>query len=471
MTDLDVLKLSASAVLNRLRAGELSSLEVTSAAIEALEERGKALNAVVEIDADRALDAAKACDRERTAGHSRGLLHGLPLAHKDMFYRAGRPSACGTRILRDFVPQTTATVLAKLDQAGAIDLGRLHMVEFALGLTGHNDITGTPRNPWDPEHITGGSSSGPAATVAARANYMTLGSDTGGSIRGPAACCGIVGIKPTYGNVSRFGAMPLSNSLDHIGPLARSSQDLALMLQTIAGHDPADPTTSRRTVPDYTAVLGQPIKGLRIGIAAQAYEEPIESEVQHRCEASLEVLRSLGAEIVPVELPAFEPANSLRRLIMFAEAASLHRRWLQTRRHDYNPQTLARLEPGCAIDGVDYLNALRARGPMLKDFVGRIFDAVDVLHTPCLPDPVPRIDESDTGGSQGFVELVNRMGYFICPFNYLGLPAMSVPVGFLTNGLPAAMQLVGRPFDEATLLRVAHAYEQETGIMNLGPED
>lgn len=243
------------------------------------------------------------------------------------------------------------------------------------------------------------------------------------------------------------------------------------MLHVIAGHDPNDATTSRRAVPDYAGSLEHPIKGLRIGVNAQDYEEPVDAEVQHRADASLEVLKSLGAEIVRLGLPAFEPFNSLRRLIMFVEAATLHRRWLQTQRQHYNPQTLARLEPGCAIDAIDYQAALRVRAPMLREFVSSVFDKIDLLHTPTLPDPIPRIDESDTGGSQKFVELVNRMGYFVCPFNFLGLPAISVPIGFLDNGLPAAMQLVGQPFDEATLLRVGNAYERETGVMTHGPDD
>ncbi len=471
MSSAELLALGAAEIALKIEIGETSSREVTEAMIDGLETKGRALNAVVAIDAEKALETADAMDSDRARGHVHGPLHGVPMAHKDMFYRKGRACLAGTRILDGFVPDRTAHVLSRLDGAGAIDVGRLHMVEFALGLTGHNPITGTPRNPWNHDHIPGGSSSGPAATVAARVNYMTLGSDTGGSIRGPAACCGIVGIKPTFGRVSRYGAMPLSTSLDHVGPLARSSMDLALMLRVIGGHDANDATTSRRPVPNYPALIDRVIRGMRIGICAQDYEEPVDPEIAQRLEASLEVFKSLGAEIVPVELPPFEPSNSLRRLIMFAEAASLHRKWVTTRRQDYNPQTLARLLPGFAVEAPDYVSALRARSRVVKDFVHQAFANIDVLMTPCLPDPIPRIDDTDTGGSLKFVELINRMGYFICPFNYLGLPAMSVPIGFSSSGLPVAMQLVGRPFDEISLLRVGHFYEKETGIMAHGPDD
>ena len=248
MTDLAGLSLSevAAAIATR----RISSLEATQACLDALDQAGPALNCVAGVDHEAALAAAAAADEELAAGRVRGPLHGVPLAHKDMFYRAGRPAACGSRILADFVPDHTASVLARLDAAGALDVAQLNMVEFALGTTGHNEITGDVRNPWNPAHIPGGSSSGPGAAVAARAVFGALGSDTGGSIRLPAACCGLVGIKPSYGLVSRHGALPLSFTLDHVGPLTRTVGDCAMLLQAIAGHDPRDPTTAARPVPD-----------------------------------------------------------------------------------------------------------------------------------------------------------------------------------------------------------------------------
>ncbi|MGD9510799.1 MAG: amidase, partial [Geminicoccaceae bacterium] len=260
----ELLGWSLAELARRLRAGEVSSREATKIVLAALDGRGRELGAVARLDPERALAAAGEADARRLRGEPLGPLHGVPLAHKDMFYRAGELSEFGAALMRGHRPDETATVLTRLDAAGALDAGRLNMVEFALGITGHNDHTGHPRNPWDPRYITGGSTSGGAAAVAARLIAGTLGSDTGGSIRYPAACCGLIGLKPTYGRVSRFGCMPLSHSLDHVGPLARSAEDTALLLQVIAGHDPKDPTTSTRPVPNYLAGLHRGVSGLRL---------------------------------------------------------------------------------------------------------------------------------------------------------------------------------------------------------------
>ncbi len=468
MSDWALRDRSLTEIAAAIRSRELSSLEVTQAILRALEEKGPTYLAVAGLDAERALETARVCDAELARRHLRGPLHGVPLAHKDMFYRAGRVSACGTRVRRGWVADTTATVLARLDRAGAIDVGRLNMVEWALGLTGHNAITGTPRNPWSLEHITGGSSSGPVASVAARLNYASLGSDTGGSIRFPAGCTNLVGLKPTYGRVSRYGAMPLSPSLDHVGPLTRTVEDAALFLEVIAGRDADDPTTSLREVPAYTADLRQSVQGLRVAVPRR-HEVPIDDAVQGLLDAGLEVLRAMGARLVPIDLPSFELMNLWRRQVMMAEAAAIHRHWLTTRRDEYAPTTLARMEPGLTIAAVDYLEALRRRGPAAESFVDATLAAADALYLPVLPGPVPRIAESDIGARDDWVEFINRLGWFMGPINYLGLPALALPIGFTPDGLPNAMQLVGRPFDEATLLRLGWAYQQETGFPRRAP--
>jgi aspartyl-tRNA(Asn)/glutamyl-tRNA(Gln) amidotransferase subunit A len=459
---------SLTEIAQAIRTGEVSSLEVIDAILRALEEEGPIYLAVAGLDAGRAREQAALCDAELARRQTRGPLHGVPMAHKDMFYRAGRVTACGTRIRKGWVASTTATVLTRLDHAGAIDVGRLNMVEWALGLTGHNAITGTPRNPWDLARITGGSSSGPVASVAARLNFASLGSDTGGSIRFPAGCTNLVGLKPTYGRVSRYGAMPLSPSLDHVGPLTRTVEDAALLLEIIAGRDADDPTTSLRDVPDCRRQLEEPVRGLRVGVPRR-HEVEIDPGVQTLLDGSIETLRRLGIAIVPVDLPSFELVNVWRRQVMMAEAAAIHRHWLSSRRDDYAPTTLARMEPGLAISAVDYLEALRRRGPTTESFVDAVFAQVDVLHLPVMPEPVPKITESDIGARPDWVEFINRLGWFMGPINYLGLPALALPIGFTGDGLPNAMQLVGRPFDEATLLRLGWAYEQETGFPRQAP--
>ncbi len=451
-------------------ARKVSSLEATENCLAGLERHGPALNCVAGIEPEAALEAARAADAELAAGRARGALHGVPLAHKDMFYRAGRVSACGSRILADFVPEVTSSALARLDGAGALDIARLNMVEFALGTTGHNEITGAVRNPWNPAHVTGGSSSGPGAAVAARLVYGALGSDTGGSIRLPAAACGLVGVKPTFGRVSRHGAMPLSFTLDTVGPLARGVADAALILQTIAGPDPNDPTTGPEPVPDYLSDLEAGVRGLRIATPENYFYDPVDAEVAALARASLEVFAALGAEIVPVEMPAsIELGNPLTMLILAVEGVAFHGRWLEERRADYGRQTLGRLLPGLLYPAKRYVEALSLRRKVLDELREAVFERADVLHTPVWPFPLPTIEESDLAANPGFTEFIAATGHCSRPVNYAGLPGVSVPAGFTANGLPSAFQLVGRPFDEALLLRAARAYERETGCTAPAP--
>jgi len=461
--------LSLTEVAGAIAGRRLSSSEVTRACLDRLATHGAALNCVAGLDAEQALAAAARADAELGAGRLRGPLHGVPLAHKDMFYRAGRPSGCGSRIRADFVPDHTATVLERLDAAGALDIARLNMVEFALGPTGHNEITGTPRNPWQPDYITGGSSSGPAAAVSSRLVYGTLGSDTGGSIRIPAACCGLVGMKPSYGRVSRYGSLGLSFTLDHPGPLARTVADCALLLQIIAGHDAKDATTSKWPVPDYVGGLDRGVRGLRVAVPQNYFYDPVAAEVRERMDASLEVFRRLGAQTVPVTIPAIELANPLVTLIIAVEAAALHGSWLRERPADYGKQTLARLAPGLLYPATRYVEALNLRQHVLQEFSASVFAHADLLHLPVIPSPVPTIAQSDVAANPGFSKFILDFGHCVRPFNYLGLPAISVPAGFTGNGLPCGMQLVGPPFGEALLFRAARAYERETGWTSRGP--
>jgi aspartyl-tRNA(Asn)/glutamyl-tRNA(Gln) amidotransferase subunit A len=373
--------------------------------------------------------------------------------------------------MRGHRPGSTATVIARLDAAGAVDVGRLNMVEFALGITGHNAHTGHPRNAWDRSRITGGSTSGGATSVAARLVPATLGSDTGGSIRIPASLCGLFGIKPTYGRVSRHACMPLSFSLDHIGPLARHAEDCALVLSAIAGHDPNDPTTSHRPVEDYVRGIGRSLAGLRIAVAVGDLGQPVDATMLRVGEEAMGVFRALAVTVGEVALPSFSPLNAARRAVMLGEAAAIHRNGIANRIDAYNPQTAQRMLPGFALPASDYVQALAARGPILERFCAAVFADADLIALPTSPMPTPGIKETDTGGDAHFIELANRLGGLVGPFNYLGLPAISVPAGFDANGMPVGLQLVGRPFSEALLLRAAHAFERETGISGHTPPD
>jgi aspartyl-tRNA(Asn)/glutamyl-tRNA(Gln) amidotransferase subunit A len=465
----DVAGMSLAALARAIARGKISSAEATASCLKGLEALGRELNAVAGMDPDRAMRDAKRADRERRSGKRRGRLHGVPLAHKDMYYRAGRLSECGAKIRRGYVPTVTATALKRLDAAGALDIARLNMVEFAMGPTGHNQHTGTPMNPWNKAHIPGGSSSGPGIAVAARLVYGALGSDTGGSIRLPAAFCGLVGIKPTYGLVSRYGAMPLSFSQDHVGPLTHTVEDAALMLQAIAGHDPDDPTTSLRKVPNFLAELEKGARGCRVALAGGWFLDGADAEVAAGMEAAVAVYRKLGARVSRVEVPSLDSLNAMAMLITGAESASYHARWLRERPQDYGDQIRQRIQQGAMYPAVRYLEALRLRQHKLDWFVKEMLGGADALLAPVLSFPVPTIAETDVGGDHRAFEVVARVARLTRPANYLGLPAVSAPCGFTRNGLPLGMQLIGRPFAEARLIRLARAFERETGYAAMKP--
>ena len=442
--------------------GELSSEELTRDCLARAHRLNPALNCFLRIEDEAALAAARRADAARAAGRPLGVLHGVPLAVKDMFYDAARETSSGSAIRRGFVGTTTAATLERLKLAGAVVLGALNMTEFALGPTGHNPFYGACRNPWNPAHIAGGSSSGSGAAVAARIVYGALGSDTGGSIRLPAAANGILGLKPTYGRVPRSGAMPLSWSIDHVGPLARTAPDLARLLGVLAGHDPGDPTASRRPVPDYEAALGAGVAGLRLGIPGNFFLDDVEPAIAALVEDALAVLERAGARRVAVTVPAAEHLTELGRTVVDTEAAALHGHWLRTRPEDYSPQVRARVATGVAIPAAAYAEALQLRALLLREFCTDVFSVCDVLVTPALAIEVPTLAATDVGGSASMWTTIARLLKCVAPFNYLGVPALSLPVGFAPGGLPAALQLIGRPFAEGRLLGVASAYQRAT---------
>jgi aspartyl-tRNA(Asn)/glutamyl-tRNA(Gln) amidotransferase subunit A len=461
--------MSLTEVAQAIAAKQLSSREATRSCLHRIAQWQPRLNAFMSLEAEAALKAADEADAALAKGNNRGPLHGVPLAHKDMYYDAGKVVTCGSLIRRDFVATSTATALQRLKDAGSIRLGSLQMVEFAYGPTGHNFHYGAVHNPWVFGHITGGSSSGSGSAVAARLTFAALGSDTGGSIRMPAHFCGVTGLKTTWGRISRAGAMPLSQSLDTVGPLARTVEDCALLLGLMAGADPEDPTASTAPVPDYMAATTTSLRGLKIGVPTTFYVDDLDSEVARILDDSIAVLKREGADIVKVELPDQRQLTAASQLVLAVEAAAFHKRWLIERPQDYGPQVLMRLQNGLAIPGVSYLEALRWRGPALAAHVAATA-GVDAVLAPVAPVAAPTLAESDVGNGPGAEAIIQRLTRFTRPINYLGLPSLSIPSGFTKSGLPVGMQLIGRSFDEATLLGIGAAFQRATDFHEKVPK-
>jgi aspartyl-tRNA(Asn)/glutamyl-tRNA(Gln) amidotransferase subunit A len=461
--------MSLTAVARAIAAKQLSSREVTQSLLDRIAKWNPKLNAFMSIETDDALKAADAADAALAKGAPKGPLHGVPMAHKDMYYDKGKVVTCGSKIRKDFVAPTTSTALQRLKDAGMVRLGSLQMVEFAYGPTGHNPHYGAVRNPWNTDHITGGSSSGSGSAVAARVTFAALGSDTGGSIRMPAHFCGVTGLKTTVGLVSRAGAMPLSWSLDTVGPLAQTVEDCALLTQLMAGADPEDPTASASPVPDYIAATKQPIKGLKIGVPTAFYVDDLDAEVARVLDDTLAILEKEGAEIVKVDLPDQRQLTAACQFVLATEAAALHKRWMIERPQDYGAQVLMRLQNGLAIPAVSYLEAMRWRGPALSAYLAAVA-GTDAVIAPVAPMPAVTIAESDVGNSLNAEAVIQRITRFTRPINYLGLPSLSIPSGFTKSGLPVGMQIIGRSFDEAMLVRIGAAFQRATDFHQKVPK-
>ena len=466
----DILSLSLREVATAIRSKKLSSLEATRACLERLHEIQPQTNCFIAVEEEEALRAARAADRMRGKSARLGPLHGVPLAHKDMYYRNGKITTGGSKILRNYRPDITATVVERMQRAGAVWLGNLNMAEFAANPTGHNDHFGHCRNPWNTEHISGGSSSGSGVAVAARACYGSLGSDTGGSVRLPAAANGVVGLKPTYGRISRHGIMPRSWSLDTVGPLTRTVADCAKLMKIIAGADANDTTCSAEKVPDYEKALTGCIRGLKIGMPLNHYYEEATDDVRRCMSASLDVLKSLGARIVELKVPDPQRLFDLSNAITQVESAAIHGRWMRERPQDYSLMMLARTEPGFHLPATVYLQALNARLRLSAEFIETVFSKVDVLHAPVMPMPVPTIAETTPRQAGDVQPMIRRLTRNNRPANFLGVPSLSVPAGFSANGLPVAFQLMGRPFSEALLFQIGDAYQRVTDWHERAPQ-
>ena len=460
MSDLTALSLTEAA--DAFARGEVAAEALVRASLDRIAAQDGKVNAVIRLDREAALEAAAAQDRARAAGATPGPLAGAPMMHKDMYYRAGKVSTCGSAIRRDFVPTVTATVLERLDAAGAIDMGTLNMAEFAQNPTGHNAHHGHCHNPWNPAYCTGGSSSGSGAGVAARFFTAALGSDTGGSIRLPATLCGVTGLKATQTRVSRAGVMPLSFSADNVGPLVRTARDAARFLRVVAGKDPRDPTSAPEPVPDYEAALTGSVKGMRIAVCETYFLEDADAPVVAAFEAALAALRAAGAEVTRVKAPSLRAIAAYTALVSRVEGAAIHANWMREQPGDYATHLSARLFGGYAIPAHLYVEGLARRGPLLWRFVAETLSGFDLVATPTLRTRVPTLAETDIDADPANWSRFMAVSANTRPFNYLGLPTISVPCGFDDRGLPVGLQLAGRPFAEATVLRAADAYQQVT---------
>ncbi len=454
---MDTQDLSIAEMGRALRAGQVTAEQLATDALARVAARDGALHAFVLVTHERALEDARRADAELRTGRDRGPMHGIPHALKDIYDTAGIRTTCHSKLRIDNVPAADSTVAAKFAEGGAVLLGKLATHEFAIGGPSFDLPFPPSRNPWNLEHVTGGSSSGSATAIAARMVRMAMGSDTGGSIRGPAAWCGLAGIKPTYGRVSRHGVFPLSWTLDHCGPLARSVEDCAIALQILAGHDPQDAASADVPVPDYRAELERGVSGLRIGMprAFFASASATTPEVVAGIDLTATQLRAAGALVEDITLPDYGLFAASGRVIMMAEAFAIHEADMQNRLLDYGEITAGRFILGAAITASDYINALRARRE-LTDAVNIALQRYDVLLTASALNTAPRFDAPvDALSSASPMQTI--------PSNVTGHPAMSVPIGLAPSRLPLSVQVVGRPFDEAMVLRVARAIERLSG--------
>ena len=437
----------------KLASKALSPVEVTESLLQRIEAINPKLNAFITVTAELALEEASRAEKDIMSGNMKGPLHGIPIVHKDIYYTKGIRTTISSKIFENHIPNTNATAVTKLSEAGTILLGKVQTHEFAAGAMTNSPHFGPCRNPWDISRTPGGSSGGSGSAVAAGLAFMGTGTDTGGSIRIPAAACGIVGIKPTYGRVSRNGIFPLSWSLDHGGPLTRTVKDAALCLEAMAGYDSLDPTTSTLPVPAYSTMLREDLKGVRIGIPTTYYFDNNSPEVFAAVHKAIAVMKQLGAEIIDVDIPLLDTVMAISRGICSGEVSAIHDKWYRECPEMYGPDVLAMIESGRLVTAVQYLQSQRARQLLQEQFAEALHEA-DVLVTPTLPITAPAIDNTAVG---------MRLAELTMPTNVTGLPSLALPCGFDQSGLPISLQLIGKPFAEGEVLGIGHAYEQSAG--------
>lgn len=442
----------------RVRRREVSATRLTEAALDALRAGNDDINAFISIYADDALSCAREADRRIAAGDYRGPLDGIPVAVKDNLYLRGRRTTMGSKIHSDFVPGYTATAVERLAAAGAIIVGKTNMHEYALGATTDNPYFGTCRNPWDTDRIPGGSSGGSAAAVAAKMVPGTLGSDTSGSIRIPASMCGVVGLKPTYGRVSRYGCFPEAWTLDHVGPIAASVTDVAILLDAITGWDPKDPSTLRRPPTGTFGSLRTDLTGTVIGVEKDFYFADVDDDISSLVTDAIDQLRRLGAAIRPVTIGGLRDGMYALTIIDTAETTTVHQSNLRERPDDYGPEVRFLLECGALPSAVDYLTAQQIR-ERLRDQFRCVFQQVDVLVAPTIPLKVPKIGDQVATLNGRDVDIIANLIRLVGPANLVGLPSLSLPCG-LAGEMPVGLQVIGKPLGEQEVLNVGLAFEQ-----------
>jgi aspartyl-tRNA(Asn)/glutamyl-tRNA(Gln) amidotransferase subunit A len=435
--------------------GDLSPVELAQAHLERIQRMQPRLNSYITVTAESALASARSLEDEMRTGKWRGALHGIPLGLKDLYETAGVRTTHGSTFYADYIPDADACVVGRLSAAGTVLLGKTNMHEIALGVTNVNPHYGPARNPWGLERITGGSSGGSAAALAAGLCMASLGSDTGGSIRIPASLCGVVGLKPTYGRVSLRGVIPLSWNLDHAGPMARCVRDVAILLQAIAGYDPDDPASADVPTEDYPAQLEGGISGWKVALASDEFFTRADEQVLAALNVAADVFKQLGVQVIPVELPDGHAAAAANGNMVTSDAATFHRQRLEDHPGGFGSDVLQRLQMGAARTSSEYA-LLRREQSRLRRLYERLFEGFDILITPTTPVVAPPIQGPDA------IEQARLLTRFTAPFNLTGLPALSLPCGFSADGLPIGVQIVGHPWAEAAILRAGHAYEQVT---------
>ena len=456
--------LSATELAQLLKTRQISPIEAAESYLERIEQIDPALNSYITVTAETARAAARQAEAEIAAGQYRGPLHGVPVAVKDQFYTAGVPTTGGSEILRHFAPDHDATVITKLKDAGAILLGKLNMSEFAMGDAFHHPY-GRPRNPWDRSRNPGTSSSGSGAATAAFLCATSLGEDTAGSIRGPAAFCGLVGIRPTWGLVSRYGMLPSTWSMDAAGPISRTVADCAATLHAIAGHDPNDPYTRNAPVPDYRNALNPDIRNLRIGILADRINaDGVEPDIRDAVTRAAAQLGELGAQTQEISIPLIAHAAPISTALIYVDATAVHQRNLRQRPQDYDHNNRVRLLTGAIIPAQAHQKAARLRH-LLREQILDALRRVDLLALPASSvqaTPIPQSPGLSRNGKAEFLAMLTGRRSYTTPFNLAGVPALSINCGFTSDNLPIGLQLIGRPFDETTVFQAAYAYEQAT---------
>jgi aspartyl-tRNA(Asn)/glutamyl-tRNA(Gln) amidotransferase subunit A len=443
----------------RLRQKEISSLDLTLECLGRIQKLNPSLNAFITVTPESAMEQARQADRELTSGLDRGPLHGIPVAHKDLFCTAGVRTTSGSKTFADFTPDFDAAVVERLKEAGAVQMGKTGMHEHAYGITSNNPHYGAVRNPWDPERIPGGSSGGSAVAVAAGMALFATGSDTGGSIRVPASYCGITGLKPTFGRISKFGALPLGFSLDHVGALTQTVRDAAAVLQAIAGFDSRDGCSVDHAVPHFMpAAEPGSLNGIKIGIPQNFFFERIDPQVDNAVHFMAYTAQDLGAELVEVRVPDGGQLNVVAQVTLLSEAASVHEPYLRKQRQSYGDDVRTLLDMGRLLPATDYIQAQRLRR-RIQGVYRNLLTKVDLLLVPATPIVAPQIGQKDVaiGGEMEDVRLASTR--LVRGFNALGLPVLSMPAGYSKEGLPIGMQLVGRAWDEMLLLRAGAALE------------